>query len=152
MGRALNAIYPGVENIQFPTAFLLFRYQVGHRDLGTQKLLLEVKNETGKVGLRLSDMIKPKASEKMLLKVEHTLEEMKKDSINDMKTLSTMNTTLQVIWRSPINYVMQVPYSDHQMPSSYYLPGKKIVDKLSAIQITIRITDQNSPVFRLPFE
>ena len=29
-----------------------------------------------------------------------------------------------------------------KMPGTYYLPGKKIVDKLSAIQITIRITDQ----------
>ena len=100
-------MYPGVEYIQIPTTFLFFRYQVGHRDLGTQKLLAEVKNETVKVGLRLCDMIKPKASEKMLLKVEHTLEEMKKDSINDMKTLSTMNTTLQVIRGSSLNYVMQ---------------------------------------------
>ena len=30
-----------------------------------------------------------------------------------------------------------------QMPGSYYLPDKKLVDKLSAIQITIGITDYN---------
>ena len=40
--------------------------------------------------------------------------------------------------------------SDIQIPSSYYLPGKKIFDKLSTIQITILITGQNSQVFRSP--
>ena len=30
------------------------------------------------------------------------------------------------------------------MPGSYYLLGKKIVDKLSGIQMTIPITDENS--------
>ena len=39
-----------------------------------------------------------------------------------------------------------------QMPGSYYFLVKKISDKLSAILITIQITDYNSTVFRSSFE
>ena len=38
------------------------------------------------------------------------------------------------------------------MPGSYYFLVKKISDKLSAILITIQITDYNSTVFRSSFE
>ncbi len=39
----------------------------------------------------------------MLAKIGTSIEEMKKDSLNDMKTLSTMNTTLQVILESVLD-------------------------------------------------
>ncbi len=61
-------------------------------------MLADLKADTSKVTVRLNDILKTKASEKLLAKIGTSIEEMKKDSVNDMKTLSTMNTTLQVIF------------------------------------------------------
>jgi hypothetical protein len=48
---------------------------------------------------RLSEILKTKATEKLLAKMATSVEEMKQNSVNDMKTLSTMNTTLQVSFK-----------------------------------------------------
>jgi hypothetical protein len=65
-------------------------------------MLGDLKADTSKVTVRLNDILKTKASEKLLAKIGTSIEEMKKDSVNDMKTLSTMNTTLQVILKNII--------------------------------------------------
>ena len=71
-------------------------FQFAQRDQTTVKLLGDLKADSSKVTARLNDILKTKASEKMLAKIGTSIEEMKKDSLNDMKTLSTMNTLLQV--------------------------------------------------------
>ena len=45
-------------------------------------------------------------------------------------------------WKHLNSGLLEVRFSEHviQMPGSYYLPGKKIVDKFSAIQIRIQTT------------
>jgi predicted transcriptional regulator len=45
---------------------------------------------------RLSEVLKTKAGEKTVLKIAAAVDELKQISASDMKTLSTMNTTLQV--------------------------------------------------------
>ena len=68
----------------------------GQHDQSTQKCLADLKNDSSKAASRLSEVLKTKATEKMLAKMATSVEEMKQNSVNDMKTLSTMNTTLQV--------------------------------------------------------
>jgi hypothetical protein len=66
----------------------------------------DLKEDTSKVTVRLNEILKTKATEKMLAKIGTSIEEMKKDSLNDMKTLSTMNTTLQVVLESvPLSFI-----------------------------------------------
>jgi hypothetical protein len=73
--------------------------QFSQHDQNTQKCLTDLKIDSTKAMHRLSEILKTKATEKLLAKMATSVEEMKQNSVNDMKTLSTMNTTLQVSFK-----------------------------------------------------
>ena len=64
--------------------------QFGQHDQNTQKFLTDLKIDSSKSSIRLSEILKTK------LKLVTSIDELKQNSANDMKTLSTMNTMLQV--------------------------------------------------------
>ena len=64
--------------------------QFSQHDQSSQKFMTDIKHESSKSVSRLGEILKAK------VKLLASVDEMKQNSVNDMKTLSTMNTTLQV--------------------------------------------------------
>ena len=76
--------------LQLVSAVTDLKNQFSQHDQTSQKFMTEIKLETSKTGSRLGEILKAK------MKLLASVDEMKQNSVNDMKTLSTMNTTLQV--------------------------------------------------------
>lgn len=76
--------------LQLLTAINDLKNQFAQHDQSNQKFMAEIRQETSRTGSRLGEILKAK------FKLLASVDEMKQNSVNDMKTLSTMNTTLQV--------------------------------------------------------
>ena len=84
------------------------KIQLHSRDQGTMKMLNDLRFESNKNNNRLYEILKTKSTEKLLSKVLGSVEEQKRNSLNDMKTLSNMNTLLQGIKASENKTFSQV--------------------------------------------